>query len=190
MIDDETLVEQFKKGDLSAFDKLMERHWKSVYYLALRMTNNRVEDAEDITQEVFEKVFKSLPSWKPRASFRTWLHRVASNLCVDKYRARLRRQTQSLESKEGFVMDIPTDAVDDPLRITEADELQQRILQAAAQLSPRQQKAFLLCRYGDMPLKDAAEIMGCAIGTIKAHLHRATEKMRDLLEDLADEHMK
>lgn len=190
MIDDETLVEQFKKGDLSAFDKLMERHWKPVYYLALGMTNNRVEDAEDITQEVFEKVFKSLPSWKPRASFRTWLYRVASNLCVDKYRARVRRQTQPLESKEGIVMDIPTDAVDDPLRITEADELQQRILQATEHLSPRQRKAFMLCRYGNMPLKDAAEIMGCAIGTIKAHLNRATAKMRDLLEDIADEHMK
>jgi len=187
MTDDETLIEQFKKGDLSAFDELMERHWKPIYYLALRMTNNRREDAEDITQEVFAKVFKALPAWKPKASFRTWLRTIASHLCIDYYRARVRRQTQSLESKQGLVMDIPTDAADDPLRITEADELQQRILLAAEQLSPRQRRAFMLCRYGDLPLKDAAEIMGCAIGTIKAHLNRATAKMRDLLADLADD---
>ncbi len=187
MTDDEILIERFKKGDLSAFDELMGKHWKSIYFLALGMTNNSREDAEDIAQEVFARVFKALPSWKPRASFRTWLRKVASNLCIDYHRARVRRQTQPLENKQGLVMDVSTDPIDDPLRITETEELRKRILQAAEELSPRQQKAFMLCRYGGLPLKDAAEIMGCAIGTIKAHLNRATAKMRDLLEDLADD---
>ena len=187
MTDDETLVEQFKKGDLSAFDELMKRHWKSVYFLAYKMTNNSHEDAEDIAQEVFARVFKTLPSWKPKASFRTWLRKVASNLCIDYHRARVRRQTQSLETKSGLVMDLPTDPADDPLKLTEAEELRQRILLATEELSPRQRKAFLLVRYGGLPLKDAAEVMGCAIGTIKAHLNRATAKMRDLLGDLVDD---
>ena len=64
------------------------------------------------------------------------------------------------------------------------EELRQRILQATEELSPRQRKAFVLCRYSGMPLKDAAENMGCPIGTIKAHLNRATAKMRDRLGDL------
>ena len=187
MTDDEILIERFKKGDLSAFDELMDKHWKSIYFLALGMTNNSREDAEDIAQEVFLRVFKALPSWKPRASFRTWLRKVASNLCIDYHRARVRRQTQPLESKTGLVMDVSTDSADDPLRITETEELRQRILRAAEELSPRQRRAFMLCRYGGLPLKDAAEIMECAIGTIKAHLNRATAKMRDLLEDLADD---
>jgi RNA polymerase sigma-70 factor (ECF subfamily) len=84
-------------------------------------------------------------------------------------------------------MDLPTDPADDPLKLTEVEELRQRILLATEELSPRQRKAFLLCRYGGLPLKDAAEVMGCAIGTIKAHLNRATAKMRDLLEDLVDD---
>lgn len=187
MTDDEKLIEQFKTGDLSAFDELMTKHRASVYYLALRMTNSNREDAEDITQEVFVRVFKALPAWKPRASFRTWLHRVALNLCIDHHRARTRRQTQPLESKKGYVMDIPTDPADSPLRTTETGELWDRVLLATEELSPRQRRAFMLCRYNDMPLKEAAEIMGCAVGTIKAHLNRATAKMRDLLADLADD---
>ena len=186
MTDDEILIEKFKKGDLSAFDELMNKHRGAIYYLALKMTNNR-EDAEDIAQEAFVRVFKALPAWKPKASFRTWLRTIAVNLCIDHHRARIRRQTQPLESKTGYVMDIPTDPADSPLNITETEELWQRVLLATEQLSPRQRMAFMLCRYGEMPLKEAAEIMGCAVGTIKAHLNRATAKMRDLLADLADE---
>ena len=132
-------------------------------------------------------VFKALPMWKPKASFYTWLRTVALNLCIDHHRARIRRQTQSLDDKDSFVTDIVTDPAGDPLRITEAEELKQRILLAAEKLSPRQRKAFMLFHYGGLSLKEAAEAMGCAVGTIKAHLYRATTKMRNILEDLADE---
>ena len=84
-------------------------------------------------------------------------------------------------------MDIPTSPADSPAKITQTEELRQKILAATEELSPQQRKAFMLCRYAGMPLKDAAEVMGCAVGTIKAHLSRATEKMRDLLSDIADE---
>lgn len=186
MADDEALIEQFKKGDLSAFDELMSKYSRKIRYLAYRMTNN-YEDAEDITQEVFVRVFKALPTWKPKASFYTWLRTIALNLCIDHHRTRIRRQTQSLESKDGFVMSIPADSSNDPLRRTEAEELRRRILLATEKLSPRQRKAFMLVSYGGLSLKEAAEIMGCAVGTIKAHLNRATTKMRDLLKDLFED---
>ena len=127
MVDDETLIGQIKEGDLSAFDELMNRYSKLVYYLALRMTNSH-EDAEDIRQEVFVRVFKALPAWKPRASFYTWLRTVALNLCIDHHRARVRRQMQSLDDKESFVVNIAADTSSDPLQSTEAEELNQRIL--------------------------------------------------------------
>ena len=186
MADDEALIEQFKKGDLSAFDELMSKYSRKIRYLAYRMTNN-YEDAEDITQEVFVRVFKALPTWKPKASFYTWLRTIALNLCIDHHRTRIRRQTQPLESKDGFVMNIPADSSGDPLRSTEADELRRRILLATEKLSPRQRRAFMLVSYGGLSLKEAAEIMGCAVGTIKAHLNRATTKMRDLLKDLFED---
>lgn len=184
MIDDRTLIEQIKEGDLSAFDELMNRYSKSIYYMALRMTNSH-EDAEDISQEVFVKVFKALPAWKPKASFYTWLRTVTLNLCIDHHRTRVRRQTQSLDSRENLAMSITADPSSDPLKDTEVGELRRRILLATEKLSPQQRKAFMLCHYGGLSLKEAAEIMGCAVGTIKAHLSRATAKMRELLKDLA-----
>ena len=186
MTDDETLVNQFKAGDLSAFDELMNRYSRSIYYLAIRMTNSH-EDAEDISQEVFVRVFKALPTWKPKASFYTWLRTVALNLCIDHHRTRIRHQIQSLDAREGSVVSISTDPSGDPLKMTEMEELRQRILLAAEKLSPQQRKAFMLFRYGGLSLKETAEAMGCAVGTIKAHLSRATEKMRDLLKDLVDD---
>jgi len=186
MTDDETLVNRFKAGDLSAFDELMNRYGKSIYYLALRMTNSH-EDAEDISQEVFARVFRALSTWKPKASFYTWLRTVALNLCIDHHRTRIRHQTQSLDAKEGFAVNVPSDPAFDPLKDTEMEELRRRIFLAAEELSPQQRKAFMLFRYGGLSLKETAEAMGCAIGTIKAHLSRATEKMRDLLKDLADD---
>ena len=186
MIDDETLVRQFREGDLSAFDELMSRHWKRVYYLALRMTDSH-EDAEDISQEVFVRVFNAMPTWKPKASFQTWLRTVTLNLCIDYHRTRVRRQTQSLDDKESFVGDISADPSYNPSESTEAEELKQRILQATEKLSSQQRKAFMLCHYASMSREEAAEVMGCAVGTIKAHLSRATAKLRDLLKDLADD---
>jgi len=186
MIDDEILIERIREGDLSAFDELMNKHSKSIYYLAFRMTDSR-EDAEDIRQEVFVRVFRALPKWKPRASFYTWLRTVTMNLCIDHHRKRIRRQTKPLEDRDGNVMDIPTDSSSDPLRKAEGEELMQKVLLAAEKLSSRQREAFMLFHYADMSLKEAAEAMDCAVGTVKAHLNRATAKMRDLLQDLADE---
>jgi len=186
MIDDETLVNRIKDGDLSAFEELMGRYNKQIYHLALRMTSSH-EDAEDITQEVFVRAYKAIPGWKPRASIYTWLRTVTMNLCIDYHRARVRRQTQSLDDKDGFIANISADTSSDPLESVETNELKQKILMAADKLSSQQRKAFMLCHYGGLPLKEASEIMGCAVGTIKAHLSRATSKMRDLLKDLAND---
>lgn len=186
MIDDGTLVEKIKKGDLSAFDELMNRYSRRIYYLALKMTRNH-EDAEDISQEVFVRAFKAIPKWKPESSFYTWLRTVTLNLCIDYHRARIRRQTQSLDDKDSFIPNLGVNSSYNPLEVMETEELNQRILRATEKLSSQQRKAFMLCHYGGLSREEAAEIMGCAVGTIKAHLSRATAKMRDLLKDLASD---
>lgn len=186
MIEDDELIGRFKDGDLTAFDQLMTKYYKSIYYLALGRTNNH-EDAEDIAQEAFSRVFKSLPKWKPKASFYTWLRTISINLCIDHHRAKIRRQTQSLEDTGGFAMNIPADPSRNPVTNTESSELMDIMLKAAEKLSPQQHRAFMLFHYGGLSLKEAAEVMGCAVGTIKAHLNRATAKMRDLLKDLAND---
>jgi RNA polymerase sigma-70 factor (ECF subfamily) len=179
-------VNRIKSGDISAFDELISRYWKQVYHLAYRMTNSH-EDAEDVSQEVFAKVFNAISLWKPKASFYTWLRTVTLNLCIDYHRAKVRRQTQSLDDKDGVIISISADSSYNPLETLETSELNKKILLAANKLSSQQRKAFMLCQYWNLPQKEAAEIMGCAVGTIKAHLSRATAKMRDLLKDLADD---
>ena len=165
----------------------MNKYYKSIYYLALGRTNSH-EDAEDIAQEAFARVFKALPKWKPKASFYTWLRTIAINLCIDHHRAKIRRQTQSLDDDKGLLaMNIPADSGRDPVTNAESSELMDIMLKAAEKLSPQQYRAFMLFHYGGLSLKEAADIMGCAVGTIKAHLNRATAKMRDLLKDLADD---
>ncbi len=186
MANDDELIERFKGGDLAAFDQLMSKYYKSIYYLALSRTNSH-EDAEDIAQEAFTRVFKSLPKWKPKASFYTWLRTIVINLCIDHHRAKIRRQTQSLEDKGAFAMNIPADSSRDPMKNAESEELMDVMLKAAEKLSPQQYRSFMLFHYGGLSLKETADVMGCAVGTIKAHLNRATAKMRDLLKDLADD---
>jgi len=183
--DDETLVNRIKDGDLSAFDELMKKYHRQVHLLAYKMTGNH-EDAEDISQEVFSRVLKAIPNWKPKASFYTWLRTVTLNLCIDYHRTKVRHQTQSLDDKDNLIANITADSSYSPLEIVEANELRQRVLKATEQLSPQQRKAFMLCHYGGLSREEAAQIMNCAVGTIKAHLSRATAKMRDLLKDLVE----
>jgi len=185
MSDDEILVERIKNGDLSAFDELMKKYYKQVSILAYKMTGS-YEDAEDIAQEVFARVFKAIPSWKPKASFYTWIRTVTMNLCIDHHRAKVRHQTQSIDNTENPIMNLSTDSAYSPLENVEASELRQKVLKAAEELSPQQKKAFMLCHYGGLSREEAAKIMDCAVGTIKAHLSRATAKMRDLLKDFTE----
>jgi RNA polymerase sigma-70 factor (ECF subfamily) len=182
MTDDETLVNRIKEGDMSAFEEIMRKYNRQIYLLALKMTGNH-EDAQDISQEVFVRVFKAIPSWKPKASFYTWLRTVTMNLCIDYHRSKVRHQTQSLDDKDNPIASISADPSQSPLDNAEADELMRRVLKATEELSPQQRKVFMLCHYGGLSREEAAQIMNCAVGTIKAHLSRATAKMRDLLKD-------
>ena len=186
MSDDEILVERIKNGDLSAFDELVKKYYRQVSIIAYKMTRN-FEDAEEIAQEVFSRVFKAIPNWKPKASFYTWLRTVTMNLCIDYHRSRVRHKTQSIDNTESPIANLSTDPSYSPLENVEANELRKRVLDAAEELSPQQRKAFLLCHYGGLSREEAANVMNCAVGTIKAHLSRATAKMRDLLKDLTED---
>jgi len=185
MADDEILVERIKNGDLSAFDELVRKYYKQISILAYKMTGS-YEDSEDIAQEVFARVFKTLPTWKPKASFFTWLRTVTTNLCIDYHRAKTRRRTQSIDDDDNPIINYMADPSSSPLDNVESREIMQKVLKASQKLSPQQRKVFILCHYGGLSREEAAQIMDCAVGTIKAHLSRATAKMRDLLKDFID----
>lgn len=184
LIDDEMLVAQFQAGRQNAFDELMKRYKSKIFSYLLRSVRN-YEDAEDITIEVFFKAYRALGDWQPKAKFSTWLYKIAANLAIDYHRAQSRHPVYALDDN-----DIPeakliaTDLVSNPVKQLEEKERGRIIREAVDQLSPKQKAVFLLTRYEGLQLKEAAETLGMAEGTVKIHLHRAIKRLQTLLRPL------
>ncbi len=173
------LVERFQSGELAAFDEIVDRCQKRVYNLAYRFTRN-CEDAYDISQEVFIKVFRSLSRLKNSSAFDAWLRRVTVNACMDHLRQRPGEQAfddlACLDHE--YIVGIRNILPDGPL---ENSELRRVISRAVDQLPRRQKKVFVLRHYEGLPLKEIAKTLDCSLGTVKAHLFRATRRLRKLL---------
>ena len=178
-IDRAMLVERFQNGEIGAFDEIVDRCQKHVYNLAYRFTHN-YEDAYDISQEVFIKVFRSLNKLNNTSAFDAWLRRVTVNACMDYLRQRPNEQITddfSYLDRE-YTTDINTRLPDGTV---ENNELQRVITRAVSQLPKRQKKVFMLRHYEGLPLKEIAKTLNCSMGTVKAHLFRATRRLRKLL---------
>ena len=184
LIDDEMLVAQFQSGRQNAFDELMKRYKAKIFSYLLRSVRN-YEDAEDITIEVFFKAYRALENWQPKAKFSTWLYKIASNLAIDYHRKKARHPVSALED-----MEIPeanlvaTDLYSDPVQQVEDQERGRIIREAIDQLSPKQKAVFMLSRYEGLQLKEVAETLEMAEGTVKIHLHRAVKRLQTLLRPL------
>ena len=183
-IDDEMLVAKFQAGQQAAFDELMKRYKHKIYAYLLRSVKN-YEDAEELTIEVFFKVYRALGNWRPEACFSTWLYKIARNQSIDHHRAKSRRMTYSLDDEE-LSIDEPaaTDLASDPLWQLEEEDRHRIIRAAIDQLSPKQKEVFVLNRYEGLQIKEIAEVLGMAEGTVKIHLHRAMKKLQNLLTPL------
>ena len=187
IVEDEMLVAQFQAGRQDAFDELMKRYKGRIYAYLLRSVKN-YEDAEELTIEVFFKVYRALGAWKPQARFSTWLYKIAHNLSIDFHRAKSRRQTYSLDDEE-LSLDEPTagDLQSNPEWEVEEKDRHRVIRDAIDQLSPKQKDVFMLNRYQGLQIKEITEVLGMAEGTVKIHLHRAVKKLQILLQPLWEE---
>lgn len=166
--EDHNLLDRFHLGDPSAFEELIERYHLPVYHLAYRMTQNRA-DAEDITQEVFVKAYRSLHGFHRASSLKTWLFRIAMNLVIDQ-----RRKAQL--PADLFSRSLPED---DPLAFWERKVLREAI----ARLSSKQRAVLILRIFHDLSFKEVGEAMGSPLGTVKAHYHAAVTRLRGLLRE-------
>src|SRR5712691_11267353 len=124
-----------RQGDSEAFRALVERHSRSVFHLAYRMTGNE-QDAEDVVQESFLRAYKQLGRFESRANFGTWLYRIAANCSVDLMRAKQARHDQSRADTLDAAVDTTMSAVPDPERMAGSAEIQRRVAKALAGLSP------------------------------------------------------
>lgn len=188
--DDLELVELAKSGNSRAFEKLLKKYRKSVYYMLLKMVNNP-DDAEDLTQEAFAKAFNSLHKFDSRYAFSTWLFRIATNNCIDFIRKK-RIQTISIDSPyenddgESMTFDI-RDPDLNPNETMLKKQRKEYLKQAVARL-PEKYKILVELRYfQELSYEEVAKELELPLGTVKAQLFRARELLNQELSGIKDQ---
>ncbi|MBI4560122.1 MAG: sigma-70 family RNA polymerase sigma factor [Candidatus Hydrogenedentes bacterium] len=182
-LDDETLALALQAGDDLAFAELVHRHQGRVYAVAYRVTSNR-EDALDVAQEAFIRVYRKINAWRPTGNFLSWLLRLTTNLAIDMLRKQRRRQVEPLEDRTGREPLITQSLMSDTARQAGAQEIAVRVESALTALSPMQRTVFVLRHYEGLQLADIAKALGCTVGSVKVHLFRALKKLQQELADL------
>lgn len=184
------LLDQARDGQEQAFAQLVELHSEKMIALAWRLVGRR-EEAEEIAQEAFLRLYRSLPEFRGESRIGTWLYRTVSRLAIDHLRReRLRRKIFFFRSGDDEQSDPVELAVDpgatpqDDLLARETGERMQQVLQ---KLPPRQKAVFVLRHMEEMPLKEIAATLGLQEGTVKAHLHRAVNQFRRELSETREE---
>jgi RNA polymerase sigma-70 factor (ECF subfamily) len=178
--EDFDLVQRFQSGDVTAFDLLVHKYQSKIYDIVYHYTRD-AENAYDLSQEIFEKAFKSLGRFRMRSSFYTWLYKIAVNACIDYGRKRSRFQAVSIEELSSSYNISVLGTEPSPAEAVELQELENQIAKAIQQLPPKQRAVFIMKRQEGLSLEEIAQIMGRSVGTIKAHLSHATHKLMDLL---------
>ena len=192
--DDRALIERAQGGDREAFEALVHRYDRDVLRIALNVLH-KTEDARDVYQEAFLKIYKNLPRFRFECSFYTWMYRVVTNVCLDHMRRRASRpEDQSPEYAANMNGDAPstdffdqqreTGAASDPERRLMGLEIGQRISIALDRLTPRERMVFEMKHYQGLKLRAIGEALGTTEETVKNSLFRATRKLRAQLEGL------
>jgi len=179
------LLERIRQGNTAAFDKLVRDHLPRVVNLAYRLLGDRNE-AEDIAQEAFLRLHRSLPNFRGECLVMTWLYRVVSRLVVDHLRReRLRRRLFFFrrDEEDPDPLDTFADTAPSPRDHLLARETEKRLFVALGKLSARQRAVFVLRHQEGLPLREIGDLLGLREGTIKAHLHRAVQVLRKDLND-------
>ena len=182
---DEELVALAQRGDRRAFEELIERHRQKAYHIAFGFARDR-EEAKDLSQEAFLKAFIYLKKFDGRSSFYTWFYRIVVNVCLD-YKRRAKR-TAAGEFDETAVSQMePSYQPAKPLPLDQhvlAGQISLKVDAALQTLPAKQRTAFILKNHQGLAIKEIAEIMKTAEGTVKVHLHRAVTALRLSLAEL------
>lgn len=185
---DRAWVEQCLAGDEAGYGHLLHRYRQGIHNLAHRMLGNS-EDANDVAQEAFVRAFTALDKYDARFKFSSWLYRIATNLCVDTLRKR-RVKTVSLEEGDEEGRDLKSRLADrnsDPSDAVLRGERSALIRRALEKLDAKYRAVILLRHDQDLSYEEMASILGLPVGTVKVRVHRARERLRDLLAPYMDE---
>lgn len=175
-----------ENGDQKAYAELMERYRDSVYFMLLKMINNK-DDADDLTIEAFGKAFHRLHQYTPTFAFSTWLFKIASNNCID-YIRKKKMNTLSLdkpyENDEGgeLRVDVKADLPDPEEKVMKKEKIQM-MRTVVEKLKPRYRNLIELRYFDELSYEEISERLELPIGTVKAQLFRAREFLYNFLKD-------
>jgi RNA polymerase sigma-70 factor, ECF subfamily len=187
---DNELIVQAQGGHMGAFDQLVYRYDRKVLSMATRFARND-EDAKDIYQEVFLRVYRALPRFEFRSQFSTWLYRIVKNVCLTHLQHAKKEPQISLdqeyESADGSTSHSLLDSLANGSTTDRGaldSEISEHVRVAMNELSPKQKMVFVMRHFEGHKLKEIASIMKCKEGTVKKYLFTATERMRKNLKEV------
>jgi RNA polymerase sigma-70 factor (ECF subfamily) len=166
---DIALMERIKDGNEAAFEELLTRHYQSVYRLAYRFLYDS-QEAEDITQEVFLRVFRAAKTYSPKAKFSTWLYTITKNLCFNELR---KKRSVTIFSIEDEVLPELPSMDDSPISKLEEAEVRKRVFDAVVELPANLRMAVILLKYHGLSYEEVAEVLQCTVNAVKLRVHRA-----------------
>jgi RNA polymerase sigma-70 factor, ECF subfamily len=179
------LLEKSKAGDIAAFEQLIECYQRKIYNIALRIVGN-YDDANDLAQEVFIRIYKSIGNFKQQSSFSTWIYRITTNVCLDDIRKRKNRKVISLdeeiklddgEMKRQIVSDDPL-----PEDMAEKSEMRKIVNDAINRLSEEHRIVIVLRDIQGFSYEEIAQIVKCPEGTVKSRINRARQVLKNILQ--------
>lgn len=173
-MDETELILKFKQGDRFAFRQLVEKYQDSVINTCYRFLRNK-EEAEEVAQEVFLKVYLSANTYQPKTKFSTWLFKIVVNSCLNKLRDKKKFSLSQLDE------DLHASSENQPDKSLEQEELRMLVRNAVDSLPENQRTVILLNQYEGFSYQDTAKILDCSVSAIESRLFRAKESLRTKL---------
>ncbi len=179
---DRALMARLAVGDREALGLLMERHQRRLYRLALAYLRNP-EDALDVVQETFVKVYVHAARWRESYEVSAWLTRIAINQAIDRYRREKRRRQTMTPLDDTLPVPAPSGS-SSPERSVGRREMRDNLASAIESLSEKQRAVFLLRHREELPLEEIGRALNLNLGTVKSTLHRALARLRERLQEV------
>jgi len=182
-INEAQLISRCQQGDQEALREIFNQYHQKLYRIAYGVVRHR-EEALDIVQEVFIKLFRSIHQFKGKSRFYTYLYRMTMNTAIDHTRKMKKVPPLSMDEEEGF--QLSDDADKRPDRILDHKELEAKVKWSMDQLSPDQKAVLIFREVEGLSYQEIAEATGCSIGTVMSRLHYGRKKVQELLKDYVE----
>ena len=171
----ESLIQQCLRGDQNAWELIVRQYWRKVFNIAYKFVGKH-DEAEDLTQEIFIKIFRSLSTFDRRANFQTWLISVSRNLCIDHYRS-VRKERETIDRQIDPNELTPASTEPGPIAALEQRDRVALLRQALAQLPDTLRTAVLMRDIQEMSYQEIADKLGLPEGTVKSRINRGRTEL-------------